>query len=142
MVFIRKNTMKKIVLSEQVLNEIARYNEIANYNFKDINEQEEDAPEGFNPNNDDDQPLMILSLDDFGAFDPNDRKVNFEFVNDDAYEVFDIEDFDELITKTDGFQQTWFSNDDSGRMLFDKYLNRFGGPYKLYIKKYLIDSQI
>ena len=127
--------MKKIVLSEQVLREIARYNEIANYNFKDINEQDEDTPEGFNPNNDNDQPTMILSLDDFGAF-------NFEFIDTNAYEVFDIEDFDELMAKTNDFRQIWFSNDNDGRRLFNKYLEVHGGPFKLYVKKYLIDSGI
>lgn len=134
--------MKKIVLSEQVLREIARYNEIANYNFKDINEQDEDTPEGFNPNNDNDQPTMILSLDDFGAFNPDDRPVNFEFIDTNAYEVFDIEDFDELMAKTNDFRQIWFSNDNDGRRLFNKYLEVHGGPFKLYVKKYLIDSEI
>ena len=134
--------MKKIVLSEQVLREIARYNEIANYNFKDINEQDEDTPEGFNPNNDNDQPTMILSLDDFGAFNPDDRPVNFEFIDTNAYEVFDIEDFDELMAKTNDFRQIWFSNDNDGRRLFNKYLEAHGGPFKLYVKKYLIDSGI
>lgn len=142
MVFIRKNTMKKIVLSERVLSEIARYNEIANYNFKDINEQDEDTPEGFNPNNDNDQPTMILSLDGVGAFNPDDRKVNFEFIDTNAYEVFDIEDFNELMAKTNDFRQIWFSNDDNGRRLFDKYIKTHGGPFKLYVKKYLIDSEI
>ena len=134
--------MKKIVLSEQVLREIARYNEIANYNFKDINEQDEDTPEGFNPNNDNDQPTMILSLDGVGAFNPDDRKVNFEFIDTNAYEVFDIEDFNELMAKTNDFRQIWFSNDDNGRRLFDKYIKTHGGPFKLYVKKYLIDSEI
>ena len=134
--------MKKIVLSERVLSEIARYNEIDNYNFKDINEQDEDTPEGFNPNNDNDQPTMILSLDGVGAFNPDDRKVNFEFIDTNAYEVFDIEDFNELMAKTNDFRQIWFSNDDNGRRLFDKYIKTHGGPFKLYVKKYLIDSEI
>lgn len=134
--------MKKLIISEQVLDEIRRYNEIANYNFKDIQEQDEDTPEGFNPDNDNDQPTMILSLDGVGAYNPDDRAVNFEFIDTNAYEVFDIEDFDEFLAKTNNFRQIWFSNDNSGRVLFNKYLERAGVPFKLYIKKYLIDSEI
>ena len=134
--------MKRIILAEKLLNEIARLNEIANYNFKDINEEEDDSFEGFNPENDDIEPNMILGLNDFGFFDENDKEVNFEFIHPEQYEAFDIEDFDELLAKTNNNNFLWFSDDDSGRRLFDKYLDEYGGPYKLYIKKILIDSNL
>jgi len=134
--------MKRIIIAEKLRNEIARLNEIANYNFKDINEEEDDSFEGFNPENDNIGPNMILGLNDFGFFDEKDKKVNFEFIHPEQYVEYDIEDFDELLAKTNYRKFLWFSDDDSGRRRFDKYLDKYGGPYKLYIKKILIDSNL
>jgi len=134
--------MKRIIIAEKLRNEIARLNEIANYNFKDINEEEDDSFEGFNPENDYVEPNMILGLNDFGFFDENDKKVDFEFIHPEQYVEYDIEDFDELLAKTQNRDFKWFSDDENGRMLFDKYLNEYGGPYKLYIKTILIDSNL
>jgi hypothetical protein len=80
------------------------------------------------------KPKMIASFDDeHGWFDDKDSDTHSDVFSD--YDEEEFPDYQSLMSKY-GKNQNWFSNKPTGEMLFNRYLDKFGGkPFRVRTPK-------
>lgn len=126
-----KADFKKLGSKKKETNEFYFDNdEYAEDNAEELSNQE---PTYVGRGLEDNKPSKVFGSfsDDHGWFDENDRAYSGEFDFD-----YDEEEFDEFepMYKKYGKSTKWYGPND-GKMFFDKYKEKFGGPMKIRLRK-------